>query len=230
METPSRALAPSFFFSGVPSSSISNWSRPAWSIASIPSSSGAMVWLTFSTALLTPLPRDRPLSPSRNSSASREPVDAPEGTAARPSAPLSSSTSTSTVGLPRESRISRACTSLISLMPSLHSCEKQTPRCRHAPLRHTRDGHTGSRRRHTGTPVRAAAPHTYRTDPSSSDEGFSCRHQSVHLLRRRRLDREAHHRLRVRNPDEEPASILQQQLHPVQLLYLDDRQARHVPR
>jgi hypothetical protein len=35
------------------------------------------------------------------------PVDAPEGTAARPDAPESSVTSTSTVGLPRESRISR---------------------------------------------------------------------------------------------------------------------------
>ena len=40
-------------------------------------------------------------------------VDAPEGTAARPISPDSSNTSTSTVGLPRESRISRA---LISLM------------------------------------------------------------------------------------------------------------------
>ena len=35
------------------------------------------------------------------------PVDAPEGTAARPKLPSSSSTSTSTVGLPRLSRISR---------------------------------------------------------------------------------------------------------------------------
>src|SRR5439155_1238226 len=36
------------------------------------------------------------------------PVDAPEGTDARPTVPSASSTSTSTVGLPRESRISRA--------------------------------------------------------------------------------------------------------------------------
>jgi hypothetical protein len=48
--------------------------------------------------------------------ASREPVDAPEGTAARPMTPDSSRTSASTVGLPRESRISRATTSTIALM------------------------------------------------------------------------------------------------------------------
>ena len=47
------------------------------------------------------------MSPSRSSSASRVPVEAPDGTAARPTAPDSSVTSTSTVGLPRESRISR---------------------------------------------------------------------------------------------------------------------------
>src|SRR5437762_3144758 len=50
------------------------------------------------------------MSPSRSSSASRSPVDAPDGTAARPDAPPSSATSTSTVGFPRESRISRPCT------------------------------------------------------------------------------------------------------------------------
>src|SRR5512140_3595240 len=48
--------------------------------------------------------------------ASRVPVDAPEGTAARPITPDSSSTSASTVGLPRESRISLATTSTIELM------------------------------------------------------------------------------------------------------------------
>jgi hypothetical protein len=41
------------------------------------------------------------------------PVDAPEGTAARPNAPLSSRQSTSMVGLPRESRISRPKISVI---------------------------------------------------------------------------------------------------------------------
>src|SRR4051794_20195787 len=62
----------------------------------------------LATAFSTPLPRYRPLSPSRSSSASNAPVEAPEGTAARPTVPSSSPTSTSTVGLPRESRISRA--------------------------------------------------------------------------------------------------------------------------
>src|SRR5947209_18592935 len=50
--------------------------------------------------------------------ASREPVDAPEGTAARPMVPDSSSTSHSTVGLPRESRISRPTMSTIALIAS----------------------------------------------------------------------------------------------------------------
>ena len=43
--------------------------------------------LTCSTAFSTPLPRKRALSPSRSSSASRLPVDAPEGTIAVPTAP-----------------------------------------------------------------------------------------------------------------------------------------------
>src|ERR1700756_2255039 len=49
---------------------------------------------------------------------SREPVDAPDGTAARPITPLSSSTSHSTVGLPRLSRISRPTMSTMALMLS----------------------------------------------------------------------------------------------------------------
>src|SRR5574343_26995 len=48
--------------------------------------------------------------------ASRLPVEAPEGTAARPITPLSSSTSHSTVGLPRLSRTSRPTISTIALM------------------------------------------------------------------------------------------------------------------
>src|SRR5271168_649498 len=50
--------------------------------------------------------------------ASFDPVDAPEGTAARPLMPDSSTTSASMVGLPRESRISRAMTSTMALMIS----------------------------------------------------------------------------------------------------------------
>ena len=42
---------------------------------------GAMILLIFSTALATPLPPKRSLSPSRSSRASNSPVDAPEGEA-----------------------------------------------------------------------------------------------------------------------------------------------------
>src|SRR4051812_16148995 len=51
--------------------------------------------------------------------ASFEPVDAPEGTAARPDTPDSRTTSASMVGLPRESRISRAMTSTMALMKGI---------------------------------------------------------------------------------------------------------------
>src|SRR5438128_5371901 len=80
----------------------------------MPSISGAIVSSTLLTARLTPLPPYRCVSPSLSSTASRLPVEAPEGTAARPHAPDSSWTSTSTVGYPRESRISRAYTPLIA--------------------------------------------------------------------------------------------------------------------
>ena len=53
------------------------------------------------------------MSPSRNSTASYCPVDAPDGTNARPNAPDSVVTSTYTVGLPRESKTSLAYTSAI---------------------------------------------------------------------------------------------------------------------
>src|SRR5580765_1867082 len=59
------------------------------------------------------------MSPSRSSIASREPVEAPEGTAARPIVPLSSSTSHSTVGLPRLSRISLPTISTMALIRGL---------------------------------------------------------------------------------------------------------------
>src|SRR5690606_34366209 len=44
------------------------------------------------------------------------PVDAPDGTAARPTEPSSSTTSTSTVGLPRLSSISRPTISMIAVI------------------------------------------------------------------------------------------------------------------
>jgi hypothetical protein len=67
-----------------------------------------MISLTLDTALMTPLPAYRELSPSRNSTASFSPVLAPEGTEAQDSVPSLSSTKTRTVGFPRESRISIA--------------------------------------------------------------------------------------------------------------------------
>ncbi|MNF12282.1 hypothetical protein D3C80_2137090 [compost metagenome] len=63
---------------------------------------------TLSTAFKTPLPKYLFLSSSLNSTASKAPVDAPDGTAALPMNPPSTSTSTSTVGFPLESSISLA--------------------------------------------------------------------------------------------------------------------------
>src|SRR5713226_5754173 len=82
----------------------------------MPSSRGAMTSLTFFTASSTPLPPKRLGSPSRSSTASCSPVDAPLGTAAVPTAPLARVTSVSTVGLPRLSRISRAWTEMTVLI------------------------------------------------------------------------------------------------------------------
>src|SRR5262245_1237836 len=75
-----------------------------------------MVVLTFTTDFRTPLPPYRPLSPSPSSSASWPPVEAPEEMIARPISPLLRCTSTSTVGLPRESRTSRAIISSINVL------------------------------------------------------------------------------------------------------------------
>ena len=110
-------MAPSFFLFGVPSSSIIRWSTAIWSSASMPISSSAIVVVDVLDGL-----RARPcrgtlaLSPSRSSQASCTPVLAPLGTAARPTEPSSSVTSTSTVGLPRLSRIWRPWMSTIVLM------------------------------------------------------------------------------------------------------------------
>src|SRR4029079_12419763 len=115
-ETPSSAFAPKLFLLGVPSSSISFLSIFAWSSTSHPLRAGAILSLTLATAFLTPLPPNRLLLPSRNSHASCSPVLAPLGIAARPSAPLSTRTSTSMVGLPRESKISRAWIRLMEVL------------------------------------------------------------------------------------------------------------------
>src|SRR5271168_1033916 len=113
METARIALAPRRDLVGVPSSEIILWSRPRWSAASKPMTALASSPLALAAALSTPLPRYLVLSPSRSSSASCSPVDAPDGTAPRPNAPPSRRTSASTVGFPRESRTWRAWTRAI---------------------------------------------------------------------------------------------------------------------
>src|SRR6266853_6122876 len=110
METARMALAPRRDLVGVSSREIILWSRARWSAASSPAMDLAISLLALATALRTPLPRYFDLSPSRSSRASCSPVEAPEGTAARPSAPPSRMTSASTVGLPRESMSWRAWT------------------------------------------------------------------------------------------------------------------------
>ena len=75
----------------------------------MPATAPAISPFTLATARVTPLPSQRS-PPSRSSVASNSPVEAPEGTAAWPWAPERSATSTSTVGLPRLSRIWRAWT------------------------------------------------------------------------------------------------------------------------
>ena len=60
-----------------------------------------------------PCRRSAPCRRRASSTASWAPVDAPDGTAARPTEPSPRTTSTSIVGLPRESRISRASTTSI---------------------------------------------------------------------------------------------------------------------
>lgn len=107
-DTERIAFAPSLALLSVPSIPIILVSSFSCSTASKPFSSLDNMVFTFSTALRTPLPRYFEASPSRSSIASLSPVEAPEGTAARPMTPFSSSTSHSTVGLPRESRICRA--------------------------------------------------------------------------------------------------------------------------
>ena len=64
---------------------------------------------TFFTAFKTPLPSSRE-PPSRSSTASNSPVDAPDGTSAFPETPSDKITVASTVGLPRESNTSSALT------------------------------------------------------------------------------------------------------------------------
>ncbi len=113
-EMPRIALAPRRPLFGVPSASSIARSTASWSRASRPVTASASSPLALATACVTPLP-PQASPPSRSSTASNSPVEAPDGTAARPLAPEASVTSTSTVGFPRLSRICRAWTCSISL-------------------------------------------------------------------------------------------------------------------
>ena len=70
----------------------------------------------FLTAIETPFPKNLDGSPSRSSTASLLPVEAPEGTDDLAQIPLFRVISASTVGLPLESSICLPCTDLISDM------------------------------------------------------------------------------------------------------------------
>ena len=112
-ETANVAFAPRLLLNGVPSRSSIVLSIKFWSNTFKPITFGAIFSFTLATAFNVPVPKKRLLSPSRSSKASRSPVEAPDGTIARPQAPDSVVTSHSTVGFPRESKTSRACTSAI---------------------------------------------------------------------------------------------------------------------
>lgn len=89
--------------------------------ASIPVIVSLITVLIFSTALETPLPRYLLLSPSRSSRASNSPVDAPLGAVPLETVPSIRVTSASTVGFPRESRISLPTTFQFPNKPFLQS-------------------------------------------------------------------------------------------------------------
>ena len=82
IDTPTMALAPSRALFSVPSSLMSAPSISARSAKVRPLIAWAISPLTAPTAPRTPLPPKRAMSPSRSSTASREPVDAPDGTPA----------------------------------------------------------------------------------------------------------------------------------------------------
>ncbi len=79
----------------------------------MPTTASAITVPILATAFSTPLPRYLELSPSRSSSASKAPVDAPLGTVPLAIVPSASVTSASTAGFPLESRISLPTTAAI---------------------------------------------------------------------------------------------------------------------
>src|SRR3989344_6921407 len=107
MDTARIAFAPIRPLFSVPSISIILLSNFFWS-NSPPTKAFLISIFTLETALRTPFPPYLLLSPSLSSIASLLPVDAPDGTAARPNDPSFRTTSASTVGFPLESRISLA--------------------------------------------------------------------------------------------------------------------------
>jgi hypothetical protein len=109
IDTATMALAPRRIRPSVPSSAINRRSSAAWSAASWPVTASAIRPLTLATARLTSQP-PKVSPPSRRSSASPLPVEAPAGAMARPTAPPASSISASTVGRPRLSHTRRPCT------------------------------------------------------------------------------------------------------------------------
>mmetsp|Transcript_11301 Transcript_11301/g.41904 ORF Transcript_11301/g.41904 Transcript_11301/m.41904 type:complete len:304 (+) Transcript_11301:750-1661(+) len=104
IDTAKIAFAPSLPLFLVPSSSIIRSSMVFCSVGSLPISAGPRMVLMFSTAFVTPLPIHLALSPSRSSTASWMPVEAPLGVIAR-NMPLCVYTSASTVGFPLLSKI-----------------------------------------------------------------------------------------------------------------------------
>src|SRR5215208_5250473 len=106
METAKIAFAPSRDLVSVPSSSTSALSTSACPSKECQAKASCMAPPTFAAAVRHPRPPYRCGSPSLSSSASAEPVEAPEGTDAVPTAVLSSSQVAFRVGRPRLSKIS----------------------------------------------------------------------------------------------------------------------------
>ena len=121
IDTPTMALAPSRDLFSVPSRSISIRSSSARSANARELTASAISPFRLATARNTPFPPNRAGSPSRSSTASLDPVEAPDGTPARAIVPSPSATVTVRVGRPRESRISRACTAVTSTFMGLAS-------------------------------------------------------------------------------------------------------------
>ena len=97
-------LAPNCDLSFVPSRSIKLWSIFSCWMGSFPTINGPRMLLMLLTAFRTPFPWYL-ISLSLNSRASFDPVEAPLGTIAIPSMPLSRITLHEMVGVPRESNI-----------------------------------------------------------------------------------------------------------------------------